>query len=44
MGRMRARLAEGGDVARGVLAELFPQWIWLEDTTATSSTRCSRTG
>lgn len=29
--RMRARLAEGGDVARDVLAELFPTSIWLED-------------
>ncbi len=29
--RMRARLAEGGDVARDVLAELFRTSIWLED-------------
>ena len=28
--RMRAKLAQGGEVARSVLAELFPQSIWLQ--------------
>jgi hypothetical protein len=28
--RMRARLAQGGDVARAMLRELFPNSIWLE--------------
>ena len=28
--RMRARLAEGGEIAQGVLREVFPRGVWLE--------------
>jgi hypothetical protein len=31
---MRERLAQGGDIARGVLRELFPNEIWLQPDTS----------
>jgi hypothetical protein len=29
---MRRRLAQGGDIGRAALRELFPKSIWLEDS------------
>jgi hypothetical protein len=29
--RMRERLAKGGEIARGVLREIFPDSIWLQE-------------